>query len=285
MGFFSKPQWTELSAKEFAKELKALKEMKQLTRLIGTDHADGVVTAFFNKFSLGGAKASYTTTAKKQYLEGLATLLQHEMNCVLTGHYYVGKLQVQAQMESFSNSFGTQVLAPADFGAKPSDSDLDKATAWIISSSTSLVKSADNPAAPVNRAKVRAALQTASGMDIRSEATLRWLHTQLVNQTGLRATRGPAKEAPYPSTGGAGFLLATTFDLAQGVALPANANPAWFDLSCFLFGAVVRSHGFTDGNGRVGRGAYAAAMLAGGLPFVALKPSAEKLIHGLDQVS
>lgn len=286
MGLFDKKSnWVELGQKDFTKQVKSLSQVKQLTRLIGTAHAEASILAFWNKFASNG-KAMYMADNKKGFWDALADLFQHEINCVLQGHYYLGKLQQQARRGSFHNSYATQALAVSDYGARASDSDLDKATAWIISSSNSLVKSADDSNAPVNRAKVRAALQKAStSMDIRAEDTLRYLHTQLVNQAGLRPTRGPAKEAPYPSTGGAGFLLETSFRLAQGINLPAHADRRWFDLACYLFGAVVRSHGFTDGNGRVGRGAYAAAMLTGGVSFQALKPSTEKLIHGLDNVA
>ncbi len=286
MGLFGKKsEWVELEQKEFTKQAKSLPTVKQLERLIGKQHCDASILAFWNKFAMGG-KAMYKADNKKGYWEQLSLLFQHEINCVLQGHYYLGKLQQQARFGSFHANFASKTLAVTDYGAKATDSDLDKATAWIISSSNSLVKAADDPSAPVNRTKVRGALHTAStGKDVRAEDTLRWLHTQLVNQVGLRPTRGPAMEAPYPTTGGAGFLLEKTFELAQGITLPAHGDQKWFDLACYLFGAVVRSHGFTDGNGRVGRGAYAVAMLTGGLPFVALKPSAEKLIHGLDAVA
>jgi hypothetical protein len=281
--FSSKPTWIELNQSQFKKQCESLNTVKQLRRLTG-DYCDGSVLAFWNKFGSSG-KVMYMSDKKQNFWEGISDLFQHEINCVLSGHYYVGKLQVMARMGQFTSAHGTDVMTPAEYKANDADSNLDKATRWIISSSTSLVKSADDPNAPVNANKIKTALQTASAMDIRAEATLRYLHRELVNQATLRPTRGPAKEAPYPSTGGAGFLLKTTFDLAQGIGLPAPNDPRWFNLACYLFGAVVRSHGFTDGNGRVGRGAYAAAMLAGGLPFVALKPSAEKLIHGLDHVA
>ena len=57
-------------------------------------------------------------------------------------------------------------------------------------------------------------------------------------------------QAPYPSTGGAGWLLKRTFEMARGITLPAANSPDWFDLACVLLGGVIRSHGFTDGNGR-----------------------------------
>jgi hypothetical protein len=281
---FKSSPWTELNQADWIKELKKLNQFKQLHRLIGDAHAANVALAFFNKFSSHG-KASFRTENKATYWTEMGRMVQHEMNCVLQGNYYVGKLQIMARMGNFRSTYATQTLAAADYGARDTDSDLDKATSWIVYTSNSLRRVADDADAPVNRAKIRQALQDGSQRDVRSEQTLRWLHTKLVNQATLKPTRGPAAEAPYPSTGGAGFLLEHTFDLAQGITLPPARDPKWFDLACYLFGAVVRSHGFTDGNGRVGRGAYALAMLAGQIPFVALSAAAEKAIHGLESVS
>ena len=139
--------------------------------------------------------------------------------------------------------------------------------------------------APITRTGVKDALRNAAMYDVRSETVLRDLHRRSVNQASLKPTRCMAKNAPYPSTGGAAYLLTKTFELARGFPAPPAGSLRWFDLSCFLLGAVIRSHGFTDGNGRVGRAAYAAAMLKGQRHFVALRVDAEKLIHGLSQVN
>lgn len=286
MGLFGKSdEWTKLDEKAFGKMIMKLPEWSQLLRMIGTPYAEGTLKALWNKFGSSGTFQYKDKAALTQFQEAFSSLLKHEMSCVLQAHYHIGALSIKARLGGFTNEFATKVMQPADYGAKLTDANADRAAQYIIHTSNSLRGKADDPAAPVKRSDITLALQNAALYDVRSEATLRDLHRRLVNQAGLRPTRCVDKQAPYPSTGGAAYLLTKTFEFARGIPVPAPNAPEWFDLSCFLLGAVIRSHGFTDGNGRVGRAAYAAAMVKGGLPFVALRVEAEKSIHGLDQVS
>ena len=240
----------------------------------------------WNKFSLmSGGKVKFSSSGKVDYEKMLKALLQHEINVVLTSNYYIGSLYSQALGNKFSLEMRRDAMSPTDFGARDDDTNVDKAASYIIFTSNSLKNSADTPGAAVTRSAIALALQNAALYDVRSEATLRDLHRRLVDQSTLKPTRSMDKSAPYPSTGGAGYLLQHTFEMAKGIRLPAQGSPAWFDLACFLLGGVIRSHGFTDGNGRVGRAAFAAAMLKGGLNFRALKVDAEKKVHGLSKVS
>jgi len=284
MGIFQKKDaWTKLNEKDFNKLVKSLKEFGQLQRIIGVFHATGTLKAMWNKMSgMGGGTAMYND--KKAYLDMLSSMLLHEIKCVLSGHYHIAKLQLMARRKTFTAEYATKTMAAADYGAKDTDTGLAKASQYIIFTSNSLKKTADAGGA-VTRGAITAALENAAQYDPRSEATLRDLHRRIVDQTTLKPTRCMDKGAPYPSTGGAGFLLETTFAMAKGIPLPPHGDAAWFDLACFLLGASIRSHGFTDGNGRIGRAAFATAMLKGGGTFVALKVEAEKLIHGLDSVS
>ena len=114
MGLFGKKSnWVELGQKDFTKQVKSLTQVKQLTRLIGTAHTEASILAFWNKFAMNG-KAMYQADNKKGYWDALASLFQHEIDCVLQGHYYLGKLQLQARMGAFHHGFATQPLAVAD---------------------------------------------------------------------------------------------------------------------------------------------------------------------------
>lgn len=287
MGLFQKKDsLVEHDEKAFGKWVKGLPEFKSLARLIGEFHSNNTLKAMWNKFSgMSGGKVRYSPSGKGDYEKMLKALLQHEINTVLNANYYIGSLYSQARANKFSMEMRRETMSPADFGARDDDSNVDKATSYIIFTSNSLKNTADNPGAAVTRNAIALALQNAAMYDVRSEATLRDLHRRLVDQSTLKPTRCMDKSAPYPSTGGAGYLLEHTFGLAKGLRLPAEESPAWFDLACFLLGGVIRSHGFTDGNGRVGRAAFAAAMLKGGLRFRALKVDAEKKVHGLSKVS
>lgn len=278
-----KSNLSKVNEKDFGKMIQDLKEYKSLKNVIGSAHAKGTIKATWVKFSsFGGGKS--IEIDKAAYKPMLAALLKHELNCVLTGHYYIGNLFNMCKAKCFSRNYFNEIMTPRDFGANDRDPEVDKAAAYLIFTSNSLRNTADNNG-PITRVGIKNALTTARGSDIRKEATLRALHQGVVDQATLKDSRGPNPEAPYPSTGGAGFLLERTFGFVQGVPLPPEGDVAWFDLACFLLGATIRSHGFTDGNGRIGRAAYAVALLKGQLPFNALKVSAEKIMHGLDKVN
>lgn len=280
----SKRKWVEIDHKEFFKRVKKMTGYRDLARMVGDTYATNAVEAMWGINSSGG-KAGYFSDSEDGFKKTLAGLMAIELDRVIQGSNFINALKVRATSGNLRRVHGDDTMVPSDYGAKDSDDDLEKATRYIIHSSTTLIKTADSQGAPITAAAIKAALQSASLFDVRSETVLRDLHRRCVNQVGLKPTRGMNKTAPYPSTGGAGYLLAMTFDLAKALPTPAAGQAEWMDICCFLFGAVVRSHGFTDGNGRVGRAAYAAAMLKGGLPFAPLKPGVEKLLHGLSHVS
>ena len=53
--------------------------------------------------------------------------------------------------------------------------------------------------------------------------------------------------------------------------VPARGNAAWENWALYLFGAIMTSQGFTDGNKRVARAVYAIMMVSGGVEFRAMK--------------
>lgn len=275
---------TKLDEKAFGKWLRGLPQWQRLERTIGAFHSQRSLRAIWNKHK-NNDTFTYPSASKADFEFMWKSYLEYEQKVVLTGHYYIGKLQQNARMKVFTNTFATRTMDPATYGCVGTDSNLDKAVKYIVHTSNSLRNTADSLGAPVTRQGIRLALQNAALYDVRSEATLRDLHRRLVDQSTLKESRCMNTQAPYPSTGGAGFLLEATFSMARGIELPAQGHANWFNVACYLLGAAIRSHGFTDGNGRVGRAAYAAAMLKGGVPFVALEVDAEKLIHGLSQVS
>lgn len=284
MGLFDKKKsnTSKVGEKDFAKLMKDLKGYKSLKKVIGDTHAKGFIKASWAKASTGSNSIDIVKDDWKPMLDAWA---KYELTCVLQAHYFIGNLFNLARTKCFSKNYSGEVMRPRDYGAADNDSDLDKAAAYLIHTSNSLRNTADNIGAPITRNGIKLALTAASNGDIRSEGTLRALHRGVVDQATLKATRGPAAGVPYPSTGGAGYLLERTFGFARGLTLPPVGDAAWFDVACFLMGATIRSHGFTDGNGRIGRAAFAAAMIKGQCGFSALKVSAEKFLHGLDKVS
>ena len=118
-------------------------------------------------------------------------------------------------------------------------------------------------------------------MDVRSIDALRYLHQKLVDQSRLKATRGPALEVKYCSTGGARYLQIRAAEMARGIPQPPDGDAKWDDLACYMLGAHMRAHGFTDGNGRAVRGLFACVLLKGGRDMVVPEAEFEKSLHQL----
>ncbi len=132
----------------------------------------------------------------------------------------------------------------------------------------------------VNLTKIYNAMDhVVKNMDVRELSTLEYLHKHLVDQSALKPTRGPSKMVKYCSTGGAGYLQDRAADMARGINLPGPGDAKWDSLACYLLGAHMRAHGFTDGNGRAVRGLFACTLLKGDRDFTVPEASFEKLLH------
>ena len=275
----NKPKWVEMKRDPFHQYIIKFPQYRQLKQLIGL-WADHSITALFNKY--GGQKVVYDKKNKLNFDDGNKALLQDEMNKVLATHYHIGSLQQRARFGSLRGSLRDNPKKPSDYGAEESDTELWKAAKWITNSSTSLKNSGDNPNAPVNLAKIYAAMDhVIKNMDVRKLESLEYLHVHLVDQSTLKETRGPSKQVKYCSTGGAGYLQEKAADFARGIELPDLGNQKWDDLACYFIGAHMRAHGFTDGNGRAVRGIFACALIKGGRDFIVPESDFEKTLHCL----
>lgn len=141
---------------------------------------------------------------------------------------------------------------------------VDRAAAWILKASTSGGNEWNNFTALLKE-------YSKGSQDLTDSSVLKQLHRQLVPNL-TRDYRGPAiSGGSLPSSiGGAAVLEKhlTTLD---------NQDP---QLGKKLFAAVVGFHGFTDGNGRMGRLLYALSELREGR-FSPLDLPAENALHGI----
>jgi hypothetical protein len=284
MGIFDRGPET-IKQKDFQKHVSKYTGYGSLKAAMGEEYAKKSVAALWKGVSFGATDIKVGRSDSDAMRSVINSLLQHELNSVLNGHYHIGKLKLFASMKSYSPKMQSMTMNPADYGASDTDSNLDKATQYIIFTSNTLKNTADNATAPVTRVAIRNMFQQAAAHDVRTEKTMRDLHGACVDTATIPASRSTNKTAPYPGVGGGAYLLAASMNMARSLPLPAAANVEWFDLACYMLGSVIRSHGFTDGNGRAGRAAYAVAMLRGGVPFRPLKVDEEKLLHGLTKVS
>ncbi|MCF6452217.1 VopS family T3SS effector adenosine monophosphate-protein transferase [Vibrio sp. MMG022] len=179
----------------------------------------------------------------------------------------------QAHIEGLANtdlSSGVYAdsLAEEKFNKTGTTNNLERAAAWIINASTSKGNDADNITALLKE-------YAANDKDLLNMDNLKELHARAVPNIE-RDYRGPATAggALPSSIGGEGMLK----QHIEGF-LKEN-SVADKDLGKQLFAGVIGYHGFTDGNGRMGRMLYAIAELRNDA-FTPLALSAELSLHGI----
>ncbi|KAB0470322.1 VopS family T3SS effector adenosine monophosphate-protein transferase [Vibrio sp. IB15] len=179
----------------------------------------------------------------------------------------------QAHIEGLANkdlSSGVYAdsLAEDKFNKTGTTNNLERAAAWIINASTSKGNDADNITALLKE-------YAANDKDLLNMDNLKELHARAVPNIE-RDYRGPATAggALPSSIGGEGMLK-------QHIEGFLKENPvADKDLGKQLFAGVIGYHGFTDGNGRMGRMLYAIAELRND-SFTPLAMTAENNLHGI----
>lgn len=197
-------------------------------------------------------------------------MLQKELNDVLSGHYDLGRIAVDAGVGKFRQQAAAGGFsAPADYGAATTDSDLLKAAKWVSYKSASLTPVQGGGGNPSALVAIEAAIKMATNMNLWNANLATYLHKQCAPPGTFDELRGIMPGAKYPSTAGGRFLIQAAFKQMAGIAKPGLNDSKWYDVAGFLFGSIVRAHSFSDGNGRVARAAYAAAVIKGGLPFAA----------------
>ncbi|WP_445497542.1 VopS family T3SS effector adenosine monophosphate-protein transferase [Photorhabdus sp. SF281] len=142
--------------------------------------------------------------------------------------------------------------------------DVDRAAAWILKASTSGGNEWSNFTALLKE-------YTYNEKDLTDSQNLKELHHRLVPNIE-RDYRGPAiSGGSLPSSIGGAALLARHLETLD------KEDP---QIGKQLFAAVVGFHGFTDGNGRMGRLLYALTELRAG-QFTPISVTTENALHGI----
>jgi hypothetical protein len=112
--------------------------------------------------------------------------------------------------------------------------------------------------------------RTAGGWPLGYDTTvLQNIWKSLVPSAGLfRPTN--VSGAKYPSSVGGFVLLQKVMGDFSRRTVPGRGSAAWEDWALYLFGAIMASQGFTDGNKRVARLAYAIMISSGVVDFRAM---------------
>lgn len=233
----------------------------ELLSLVG----EQALTQLLNKLtdpkqSMTSLDQLYRQPSAAQAINALDPLLQIEVKNLQAARQHQQALLTQNLGQGvFAGTLDESFYNPTGF-----TDNVDRAAAWILKASTSGGNEWNNFTALLKE-------YSKGSQDLTESSVLKQLHRQLVPNL-TRDYRGPAiSGGSLPSSiGGAAVLEKhlTTLD---------NQDP---QLGKKLFAAVVGFHGFTDGNGRMGRLLYALSELREGR-FSPLDLPAENALHGI----
>lgn len=233
----------------------------ELLSLVG----EQALTQLLNKLtdpkqSMTSLDQLYRQPSAAQAINALDPLLQIEVKNLQAARQHQQALLTQNLGQGvFAGTLDESFFNPTGF-----TDNVDRAAAWILKASTSGGNEWNNFTALLKE-------YSKGSQDLTDSSVLKQLHRQLVPNL-TRDYRGPAiSGGSLPSSiGGAAVLEKhlTTLD---------NQDP---QLGKKLFAAVVGFHGFTDGNGRMGRLLYALSELREGR-FSPLDLPVENALHGI----
>jgi hypothetical protein len=173
---------------------------------------------------------------------------------------------------------GWHTLDPSSYGATAQDDPLTKAAKWINSASNS----ARSSGTQVSETRAMLGDLQNKGVAFDSMNGLQEINSRVRGGVPAGSTSGRlrAPDAPYTSYAGTGAKVLENglswAEMAKAGNVPAGQRGA------FVLGAVLRSHGFEDGNGRTARIAYALGQLQENpKKFDAIMPDYEYELSGL----
>ena len=233
---------------------------KSLNTQIGEDATKALASRVVKAF--GGGAMGVKNNPK--VASGLDIILAAEVKNLKAAQTHIEALA----NKDLSADIFSEALAETKFNKTGTTDNVERATAWIVNASNSEGNDAENMAALLKE-------YATNGKDLLNMENLKELHARLVPNID-RDYRGPSiSESTLPSSIGGESML------KQHVEVFLKENPvADKDLGKNLFASVIGYHGFTDGNGRMGRTLYAIAELRND-SFTPLAMTAENNLHGI----
>nr|QIU79793.1 VopS family T3SS effector adenosine monophosphate-protein transferase [Vibrio harveyi] len=234
---------------------------KKLTSLIGESAAKSLAGRVVKDYG-GGVSAAQKNPA------GSITQMQAVFDMEVM-HLKSAQRHIEGLASTdLSQGVYAEGLAEDAFNKSGVTDNVERAAAWIINASNSKGNDAENITSLLKE-------YASNGKDLLNMDNLKELHARLVPDVE-RDYRGPnISGGTLPSSiGGEGMLK-------QHIEGFLKENPvADKDLGKHLFAGVIGYHGFTDGNGRMGRMLYAIAELRND-SFSPLAMNAENSLHGI----
>ncbi|MCZ0741387.1 VopS family T3SS effector adenosine monophosphate-protein transferase [Vibrio diabolicus] len=234
---------------------------KNLTSLIGESAAKSLAGRVVKDYG-GGVSAAQKNPAGS--INQMQAVFDMEVMHLKSAQRHIEGLA----SSDLSQGVYAEGLAEDAFNKSGVTDNVERAAAWIINASNSKGNDAENITSLLKE-------YASNGKDLLNMGNLKELHARLVPDVE-RDYRGPnISGGTLPSSiGGEGMLK-------QHIEEFLKENPvADKDLGKHLFAGVIGYHGFTDGNGRMGRMLYAIAELRND-SFNPLAMNAENSLHGI----
>lgn len=242
---------------------------------------DAAAKADVNQVIDGNLKPSWSSLKDDIAVESGSRFLSIENKNLESVKKQMETLLGQMESGTVKQAIDGHVMAPATYGAADSDSDVVKAAKWLNRASNSVQGSDEKARAKAIAETVSILEEAAKKTGVNSIAHITMLNKVLLDSKATPKVRGIVMGSPLPSSiAGARMLDLALVDLAKKPL--GGPGRDWNDVAGYLFAAVIRCHGFADGNGRTARAAFALAMLKGKVPFRAIDTAGEKLLDGID---
>lgn len=271
-----------LKVKEFQKSVPSLPWYNALKKMLPEPDADEILGMILDKQARKGDRFDIGASTKGAFTAAIDQLLEMEAMKIQGRRAYVAGLLGRARAGDLRRDLAAKTMPEADYWtpgvAQPwrdgsIDLEVQKAYRWIT-------RSWQGDGRHVVLSALTDYVLIRPGIALGPDPSL------LDDVYGRVVSNAPAIRAPnfmvnYPSHVGGRHLLEWVFRQGPVVAWPARGADAWEDYALFFLGAIVAVQGFTDGNKRMGRLAYAIVLLRGGRRFVAPTPAFENELFAM----
>lgn len=273
---------TLLNVSQFSSLLRKETQFDALVAVVGPDAAEESLKdmhwLYTGRYNLKGALVMDGDWGAA--LADFRRILTAQKDRALRTKWHIDRLFMSAMADE--GGLGQELRKPenimpmAEYGATDRDIDAVKGAKWIVRASNSNEKSVEEIADILIRCRAR-------DLSVFDLGTLEYLHEQLVPAGSIVPRRPLNVEQPWTSSGAAKVLQRKVADKvrALGARKKLLSDSDWDGIACFFLGAYMRTHGFSDGNGRPNRALFVLSLIEGFRPFVAPKPefTKEKLVN------
>lgn len=280
MGMFGNRKEKEkvLTRAQFGMELKKLQEYRLLVGAMGSDAAEATIEDIYWHSTMRGTQPFFKLEQSRWqgFLDNKRSQLEKQRKRAIACKSHINWLFQEAMTGKLAKELRKpeNIKLESRYGATDKDIDAVKGAKWIMDCSHSI----NNPHSPNSNVSItvdevanliiECNRKQMSVFDIK---TLEFLHEGLVKGKKIERRGYLDASNPFTTSGVARFLQRAVAEKVSSLGARSKflKDEDWDNIACFFLGAYMRSHGFSDGNGRPNRALFVLTMIQGFRPFVA----------------